>query len=461
VDIATRDDEGMAVPVDAEVFQKVKPKTRAEKEAAAADIHAGMFNGKLPGGRGRLYGQEQDRLWGKDHSNHVTLETLIEQERPVDARKEDEREFPIGELKVEVRETRTPMVRRSGEAYEHVKRDLILAGGREQGVLLSPRGLETLGSYFEVPETYIRKLVERDLGDLAATNVNTLIDHKTARGAAVEKCLARFINPGEGSGGERTLRAVASRDYGIFNNLQVMELFLEGFRDWGGEGDIIVANCTNDTDRLWCNLYPADRMVTKRGDSDYGLGFAVKNSECLQSTLSLKPYLFRNACLNGCIVDRHDGTSLTQRHTGAVNKDDFVHRVKTFLGAAMGKTEALLELFQLNKEVAVPMPDPTIAHLARAHGLTRDQGKQWSAAFRAEPDYNGFGIINALTRAAQGLGFIGEKREQMETLAGSLIAPSLSADLTAIERRWSHINTMAKIMEEEEPVQVRAYALMF
>jgi hypothetical protein len=216
----------------------------------------------------------------------------------------------------------------------------------------------------------------------------------------------------------------------------------------------------NDTDRIYGNLFPEDRMVTMRGDSDYGLGIAFRNAECLQSAFAFQPFLFRAVCLNGCIWGRKDAAAmvLNQRHVGVLDKKKLVSDARTYFQAAMGQSEALLKLLAMNHDVRVKLPDAMIAHLCRANELTRDQGKAWAAAWRAEPEKTGFGIVNGLTLAAQK--FDGEKRVTMETLAGDLIAPSLQADLAAIEDRWSVLDRVAAQLLKESPKIVEQYAFV-
>jgi hypothetical protein len=65
-----------------------------------------------------------------------------------------------------------------------------------------------------------------------------------------------------------------------------------------------------------------------------------------------------------------------------------------------------------------------------------------------------FGIVNGLTRASQD--YKGSMREQMETQASFILAPSIDSDLQAISKRWGMISERAKL-EKEKTINQYAY----
>lgn len=439
-------------PVTDEVFGKVKPKEieiyPTDVEKILDQAHNAMFGAnttpdpikfaddqaEFTNALGLESSREHTRIAKIWQDKCVQMADVIANERSLSEQKWDDPEFRVADLRVDVRD---------GDFWLR----------SHPNIALSSRGLSTLGAFVGVPEAYVSHLALVGENDLAELNINRMTLRRLEKPGAEElTCTARFLDTDDGT----KLRCVASKSYGILNNIDALEILAEAI----GEGNVLASHMFNDTDRVYGNFFPEDRMVTARGDSDYGVGIAFRNSECLQSRFSVQPFLFRAVCLNGCIWGRRDGVEviLEQRHVGKIDLTDLRKRVGIAVQAAMGKSAALLELLQMSRDAQIELPNACIAHLSRANELTKDQGKAWTGAFKVEPFETGFGIINALTRAAQM--FDGEKRVQMEELAGDLIAPSLSLQKkdTVIER-WDTISRVARRLQEDQPEVVKNYVL--
>ncbi len=474
------------IPVDDPIFGKVKPQLdtpeTVERKMAQVERILDAAHDKLFGATST---PEPTRFFNDDaeHTNALGLEStrehtriakvwqekcslmedVIERERLLSVRKWDVREYPLADLKIEVETLETLDVSDLTSARKKevpIKSEIRLSEGKYAGMPLNPRGLETLASFVDVPESYISKLVDYGMNDLAAENVNRMVQRRLdspGRGGALT-CTARFIDDHDKGTGSN-LRCVASANYGILNNLDALEIL----RDAIGDGKILASHMFNDTDRIYGNFFPEDRMITQRGDSDYGVGIAFRNSECLQSAFAIQPFLFRAVCLNGMIWGRRDGVEmlLTQRHIGKLDLVKIREQARIGIQAAMGKSEALLAMLNMCHDAEIALPNAAVAHLCRAHELTKEQGRAWSGAFMVEPEPTAWGVINALTRAAQAPMFAGEKRSQMEELAGDLLCPSLTAGRDAVLGRWSSVDLAARTLYAERPEVVEQYALVF
>ncbi len=191
-------------------------------------------------------------------------------------------------------------------------------------------------------------------------------------------------------------------------------------------------------------------------DSDYGVGIAFRNSEIRNSTFKISPFLFRAICLNGMIWGRENSEiSVNQKHMGTIDLDKLQEQVTIAVKVALSQGNDLMTLLSLSKQVKVKDEIATIALLARDNKMTIEQGKAWHKGYldslsEARGDVHeksAFGIVNGLTRASQD--YNGSTREQMETIASKILAPSIDADLQAISKRWGMIDELAKQMGEK------------
>ena len=85
--------------------------------------------------------------------------------------------------------------------------------------------------------------------------------------------------------------------------------------------------------------------------------------------------------------------------------------------------------------------------------MTVEQGKAWHKGYMEtlqEPNGDvaedtAFGIVNGLTRSAQG--YTGHMREHMETTASIILAPAIDASLDAIRKRWNTESNKASTLD--------------
>ena len=210
---------------------------------------------------------------------------------------------------------------------------------------------------------------------------------------------------------------------------------------------------------MFGNLLLPDHIKSEP-DSDYGVGIAFKNSEIRNSTFKISPFLFRAICLNGMIWGRMNSEiNVNQRHLGKIDLGDLQQQVTHAIKVALTQGNDMLTLLGYAKKVKVENPLATIAQLARDNKMTVEQGKLWHKGYldslqEAKGDIHentAFGIVNGLTRSAQD--YNGATREQMETIASAILAPSIDADLQAISKRWGLISERAKSLDDDTVLQ--------
>lgn len=193
-----------------------------------------------------------------------------------------------------------------------------------------------------------------------------------------------------------TLRAMLTPKYAIINN----EWFLECMKRIVPDGRLSHWE-RSDADTVWGNILIPD-YVREETDSDFGGGLSVGNSEIGVRRLSMLPFVFRAICCNGNIWDRQDGTAMRRVHLGKINLTELA----TLMHETVQKQIPLINTFmdsvlELRKfETKVPMKN-VIAQVSKDFKLTKKQALSTLEAYLVEPDKSAYGVMNAVTRAAQ------------------------------------------------------------
>ena len=191
-------------------------------------------------------------------------------------------------------------------------------------------------------------------------------------------------------------------------------------------------------------------------DSDYGVGIAFRNSEIRNATFKVSPFLFRAICLNGMIWGRSNSEiQINQKHLGKIDTKELGLKVRHAVNVALNQGNDMLVLMNHAKNVKVENPLSVIAQLSRDNHLTIEQGKLWHKGYLDslmektgdQNDRTAFGVVNGLTRCAQN--YKGFSRENMETIASYILAPSIDSDLQAIAKRWGRISDNASQLDEK------------
>jgi hypothetical protein len=106
-----------------------------------------------------------------------------------------------------------------------------------------------------------------------------------------------------------------------------------------------------------------------------------------------------------------------------------------------------LEIFQKLNEIPTKEAVKTIVSLGRSNNLTKGQIVNWIKGYSVEQDTLGdtaFTVINGLTRAAQE--YDGDSRFKMESLAGEIMTPSLTANEEELRKRWNSIYSASELV---------------
>ena len=323
-------------------------------------------------------------------------------------------------------------------------------------VRMTEHALDALRGFTDVPSAMASWFRANGLGADLAGYINRGLENRSDAWASKGKEeRSFFLRLRKDKDGSDIVRAVCSERYGVIDNLQAFNMLESVLPDEA----VLVSHLEDDGDDLFANLLLPDRMQSLP-DSDYGVGVAFRNSEVRNGTLEVSPFIFRAICLNGMIWGQAMGRTVNKRHIGQVDMRDIRAQVADAVGEALGHGVGMIRLLDMSKQVKVADPVATIAAASRELKLTIPQGKAWHKAYEETlqertghfADRTAFGIVNGLTRAAQG--YRGSDRANMEAQASVLLAPAIDADLQAIQRKWARIESNASALDRET---VKAY----
>ena len=321
------------------------------------------------------------------------------------------------------------------------------------GTPLTDSGMNSLRVFADMPSSIISFLKEREYNDDLVKYMNAELDRRETlwnnKGKEKRTFNVRIRHDDEGN---NVVRAIVSERYGVIDNHEAMEMVANALPSLT---DALASHLFNDSDDIYGNILLPDYMKSEP-DSDYGVGIAFKNSEIRNSTFKISPFLFRAICLNGMIWGRMNSEiNVNQRHMGKIDLGDLQLQVTQAIKVALTQGNDMLTLLGYAKQVKVTNPVAVIAQLARDEKMTIEQGKLWHKGYLDSlherhgdvHEKSAFGIINGLTRSAQD--YTGASREEMETLASKILAPSIDSSLQEISKRWGLIDARANQLEEK------------
>lgn len=311
------------------------------------------------------------------------------------------------------------------------------------GMGITKSGLSSLNAFTDIPSSMVSFLEEKGFGDDLTRFVNSELDLREKMWANDGKNAREFrIRVRKDDAGYDNARAIVSGRYGVIDNHEAMEMIANALPSLT---DALASHISDDGDDIFGNVLLPDYMKSEP-DSDYGVGIAFRNSEIKNSTFKVSPFLFRAICLNGMIWGRENSAiQINQKHLGNIDRNELQLAVTHAVKVALTQGNDLLTLLGYSKQVKVEQPLQVIAQLSINEGLTIEQGKAWHKGYLESlneasgdlHDRSAFGVINGLTRSAQE--YKGSMRENMETIATKILAPSIDADLQAISKRWGRI----------------------
>jgi hypothetical protein len=226
----------------------------------------------------------------------------------------------------------------------------------------------------------------------------------------------------DSSSGYAVLRAFVSPTYAPIDDLQLFETVgtvLDGQLD---DFRFVRLDITAESSQY--AAVSLDEVDLGVGKSDrHRNGFLLANSEVGSRSLTFLAWIWRLVCTNGLVAPESRHLRLIHRSRKAgVLVSRFAEAVK-LMPARWKRTETILRRARQDPESD---PTATLQALIESHPQLRPISESVFAAYNADPEPTRFGIVQALTRAAQG--HSPERRLEVEEIAGRVAAGRISPE---------------------------------
>lgn len=253
----------------------------------------------------------------------------------------------------------------------------------------------------EIPLKYYQKM-ETEVPELLVKNVNTWLKKK-------EK---DFFIRGLGS----SIRAFLSERYRVIDHLDVLYCSLNELQSH--EAEIEDCYLSEIEMNLKVKSQKLKDFVRYKDDLIVG-GLFFTNSETGHKALRVEPRLFRVKCSNGMIIEEFVTREI---HIGNDEFDEVIYlSIRKSIRELFGRFGEIVQTLKESTEVKIRNPQKVINNLVEHYKLSEVQKDNILMAFGAEPEYDKYGIANAVTQAAQ-KEETWEKSTELERIGGRLIA---------------------------------------
>lgn len=214
---------------------------------------------------------------------------------------------------------------------------------------------------------------------------------------------------------DATCRSILSAKYAPVDHSDVVSQY----RAVRG-GELLGFTAWNDWDDLMFRVAGSDGDIDG-GDSLYNLNLTVSNGLTGTTSLNVMGELYRLVCTNGLTITDILGTN-KRRHVGTITLDNIRDFLETSIEGQLANVRLglndLTELRDRRYDDTI-RPEQWAVALSQEHQqVTRSMVAPIVAAWKVEPEHHAAGVINAMTRAAQG--YEGRDRFDIESFAGTL-----------------------------------------
>jgi len=255
----------------------------------------------------------------------------------------------------------------------------------------------------EIPLKYYHKM-EESAPDLLVSNVNTWL-RKNGKDV--------FIR-----GLGKSVRAFLSDRYRVIDHLDVLLCALNELQAHDAE----IEDCylSEIEMNIKVKSQKLNDFVRHKDDLIMG-GIFITNSETGHKALRVEPRMFRVKCSNGMIVEE-----LVTREIHIGNGDEISDEIiylslRRSIRELFNRFGEIVLLLRESTEAKIRNPQKVIQNVVDQYKLSEAQKANILMAFGAEPEYDQYGIANAVTLAAQ-KEETWEKNVELEKLGGKLVA---------------------------------------
>jgi hypothetical protein len=255
----------------------------------------------------------------------------------------------------------------------------------------------------EIPLKYYHRM-EEEAPELLARNVN----------AWLERSEKDYFVRGMGD----SVRAFLSNRYRVIDHFNVLMCALNELQ--AHEAEIEDCYLSEIEMNIKVKSQKLRDFVRHKNDLIMG-GVFLTNSETGHKALRVEPRMFRVKCSNGMIVEE-----LVTREIHIGNGDEISDEIvylslRRSIRELFSRFGEIVLLLRESTEAKIRNPQKVIQNVVDQYKLSESQKANILMAFGAEPEYDQYGIANAVTLAAQ-KEEAWEKSVELEKLGGKLVA---------------------------------------
>jgi hypothetical protein len=275
---------------------------------------------------------------------------------------------------------------------------LELSNGGSDGATYSLSEVATsqMCQKLEIPVKYYRRLPDEMKATVANYDINRMNGHS-------------YLLRGKGE----WIRAFLSAEYVAYNNSEIAETV----QSLLSKGALSMTSFVLEETHMFLKIVSEEIW-----DRESGLkaGIMIGNSEVGMGSVSVEPFVFRKPCTNDLIVSQEKSFRHAHIHLTGY---EMTRRMAEAVSEGFRASSSVLSTFLKAREEPVVDPVETIRKIAEERNFSKKFSDELVSGYLAEPDPNRFGVINAFTRAAQGLSPL--QRIEMERFAGRLLEGAL------------------------------------
>ena len=255
----------------------------------------------------------------------------------------------------------------------------------------------------DIPYKYYRKMESESPG-LLLENVNTWLKKR-------EK---DFFIRGLGD----SIRAFLSDRYRVIDHLDVLSCALNELQAHDAE----IEDCyLSETEmNIKVKSQKLQSFVRYREDLIVG-GLFFTNSETGHKALRLEPRLFRVKCSNGMIIEEFVTREIHLGNSDDLSDDMTYLSIRRSIRELFSKFGEIIQTLRDSTEMKIRNVQNVINNVVKHYKLSEAQRENILMSFGAEPEYDKYGVANAVTLAAQ-REKTWEKSIELEKVGGNIIS---------------------------------------
>jgi hypothetical protein len=273
----------------------------------------------------------------------------------------------------------------------------------KKAVLITKPCHYQIAEKLEIPLKYYHKM-EEETPELLTENVNTWLRRNN------KDVFLRGL--------DESARAFLSDRYRVIDHLDVLMCALNELQ--AHEAEIEDCYLSETEMNIKVKSQQLRDFVRHKDDLMIG-GIFLTNSETGHKALRVEPRLFRVKCSNGLIIEEMVTREIHIGNGDEISDEIVYLSLRRSIRELFNRFGEIVLLLRESTEAKIRNPQKVIQNVVDQYKLSEAQKANILMAFGAEPEYDQYGIANAVTQAAQ-KEETWEKSVELEKLGGKLVA---------------------------------------